>query len=152
MQTGIITATAISLLVLFTPAEALELDPVAEAKRIETGLARLCGLWDWTVHSHTLHHREAKSKIVLPSAESAGVEGPSPAEIRIYGDAVYLRWSYPGGYQEDSLLLNDNKRLEGTFRTSTGAVGAVNGKRLSSCRQTKTEATKPDAAGTEAKP
>ena len=147
-----ITATAISLLMVLTPVQALELDPVAEAKRIESGLARLCGLWDWTVHSHTLHHREAKSKIVLPSAESAGVEGPSPAEIRIYGDAVYLRWSYPGGYQEDSLLLNDNKRLEGTFRTSTGAVGAVNGKRLSSCRQTKTEATKSDEAGTEAKP
>ena len=152
MQTGIITATAISLLILFTSSQALELDPVAEAKRLETGLARLCGVWDWTVHSHTLHHREAKSKIVLPSAESAGVEGPSPAEIRIYGDAVYLRWSYPGGYQEDSLLLNENKRLEGTFRTSTGAVGAVNGKRLSSCQQTKTEATKSDAGGTESKP
>ncbi|HEY3197222.1 MAG TPA: hypothetical protein VGJ57_04345 [Nitrospirales bacterium] len=149
---GIITFTAISLLMLFTPSQGLELDPVAEAKRIETGMARLCGVWDWTVHSHTLHHREAKSKIVLPTAESAGVEGPSPAEIRIYGDAVYLRWSYPGGYQEDSLLLNDNKRLEGTFRTSTGAVGAVNGKRLSSCRQTKTEPTKPEAAPTEAKP
>jgi len=146
------TATAISLLMLFTPSQGLEWDPVAEAKRMEAGFARLCGVWDWTVHSHTMHHREAKSKIVLPSAESAGVEGPSPVEIRIYGDAVYLRWNYPGGYQEDSLLLNDNKRLEGTFRTSTGAVGAVNGKRVSTCRQTKTEAAKPDAAGTETKP
>ena len=152
MHTRLMMAAALGSLLGFAPAEALELDPVAEAKRIETGMARLCGVWDWTVHSHTLHHREAKSKIVLPSAESAGVEGPSPAEIRIYGDAVYLRWSYPGGYQEDSLLLNDNKRLEGTFRTSTGAVGAVNGKRLSSCRQTKTEATKSEEAGTEAKP
>ena len=152
MHTRLLMAATLASLLGFAPAEALELDPVAEAKRIETGLARLCGLWDWTVHSHTLHHREAKSKIVLPSAESVGVEGPSPAEIRIYGDAVYLRWSYPGGYQEDSLLLNDNKRLEGTFRTSTGAVGAVNGKRLSSCRQTKTEATKSEEVGTEAKP
>ena len=152
MHTRLLMAAALGSLLGFAPAEALELDPVAEAKRIETGLARLCGLWDWTVHSHTLHHREAKSKIVLPSAESAGVEGSSPAEIRIYGDAVYLRWSYPGGYQEDSLLLNDNKRLEGTFRTSTGSVGAVNGKRLSWCRQTKTETTKSEAAPTEAKP
>jgi hypothetical protein len=121
------------------PAQALELDAAAEVKRLETGLARLCGTWNWTVHSHTRNHREAKSKIVLPSAESAGVVGPSPEEIRIYGDAVYFRWVFPGGYQEDSMLLTDNKRLEGTFRTSTGEVGAVNGKRVSSCQTSKPE-------------
>ena len=136
-----LTAAVVSILLLST-AQALELDPVAEAQRLEIGLARLCGMWDWTVHSHSMNHREAKTKIVLPSSGSAGVAGPSPDEIRVYGDAVYLRWTYPGGYQEDSLLLNDNKRLEGTFRTSTGAVGAVSGKRLTSCRQTKEEASK----------
>jgi hypothetical protein len=121
-------------LVLFLPvAGAVELDPVAEAKRLETGFARLCGVWEWTVHSHSLNHREAKTKIVLPSSQAAGIEGPSPSEIRIYGDAVYFRWNYSGGIQEDSMLLTDNKRLEGTFRTSSGSVGAVNGKRLSSC-------------------
>lgn len=137
---------------LVSTAGALELDPSVEAKRLEAGLVRLCGVWEWTVHSHTLNHREGKSKIVLPSAESAGVAGPSPSEIRVYGDAVYFRWIYPGGYQEDSMLLIDNKRLEGTFRTSTGAVGAVNGKRLSSCQPTKAEASKSDAAGTEITP
>lgn len=126
---------AVASLWLFLPAaQAVELDAAAEAKRLETGLARLCGVWDWTVHSHTANHRESKAKIVLPSAQAAGIEGPSPTEIRIYGDAVYFRWDFPGGYQEDSMLLAENRRLEGTFRTSAGAVGAVNGKRMSACK------------------
>ncbi|HZC67916.1 MAG TPA: hypothetical protein VE201_04790 [Nitrospirales bacterium] len=127
-------ALLINMMPVLHAAQALELDPVAEAKRLEAGYARLCGVWEWTVHSHTLSHREAKSQVVLPSPEAAGVQGPSPNEIRIYGDAVYLRWDFQGGYQEDSLLLNENRRLEGTFRTSYGAVGAITGKRVSSCQ------------------
>ena len=115
-------------------AQALELDAAAEVKRLEAGLARLCGVWDWTVHSHSRNHREAKSKIVLPSSQAAGIEGPSPTEIRIYGDAVYFRWDFPGGYQEDSMLLTEDRRLEGTFRTSNGSVGAITGKRVSVCQ------------------
>jgi hypothetical protein len=132
--------------------QGIDFDPLVETKRLESGLARLCGVWDWTVHSHTMSHRESKAKIVLPSSDAAGVEGPSPSEIRIYGDAVYFRWVYPGGFQEDSMLLTDNKRLEGTFRTSQGAVGAVNGKRVSVCPQPKKEARTPDAGGAEVKP
>ena len=130
----LVLALLINLMLVLPAAQALELDPVAEAKRLEAGYARLCGVWEWTVHSHTLSHREAKSQIVLPSPEAAGVQGPSPAEIRIYGDAVYLHWEFQGGYQEDSLLLTENRRLEGTFRTSYGAVGAITGKRLSTCK------------------
>jgi len=124
------------LLLFMTPVQAVEFDAAAEAKRLEAGLARLCGVWDWTVHSHTMSHREAKTQIVLPSSEAAGVQGPSPSEIRIYGNAVYFRWDFPGGYQEDSMLLTDNRRLEGTFRTSAGAVGAIDGKRVSGCKPT----------------
>ncbi len=122
-------------------APALELDPVAEAKRLEAGLTRLCGVWEWTVHSHTMSHREAKAKIVLPNAQAAGIEGPFPTEIRVYGDAVYFRWDFPGGFQEDSMLLVENRRLEGTFRTSTGSVGAVNGKRVAACQPKGNEGT-----------
>ena len=134
MRIRIVTVIGASLLLFLPPAQALELDAAAEAKRLEAGFTRLCGVWDWTVHSHTRNHREAKSKIVLPTPAAAGTEGPSPTEIRIYGDAVYFRWDFPGGYQEDSLLLRENRRLEGTFRTSTGAVGAIDGKRVSSCQ------------------
>jgi hypothetical protein len=151
MKTFAFSGMALAILFSCGTALAIELDPAVEAKRLEAGLSRLCGVWEWTVHSHTMNHREAKTKIVLPSSEVAGIEGPSPAEIRIYGDAVYFRWVYPGGIQEDSMLLTDNKKLEGTFRTSTGAMGAVNGKRLSSCQQTKAE-TRPEARQPEAKP
>jgi hypothetical protein len=123
-----------NVLLILPAAQALELDPVAEAKRLEAGFARLCGVWEWTVHSHTRGHREAKTKIVLPSPQMAGVDGPSPSEVRVYGDAVYFRWDYPAGYQEDSMLLSDDRRLEGTFRTSDGSMGAVDGKRLSKCQ------------------
>lgn len=129
-----VVAAVIGVVLFASGAQALELDPVAEAKRLEAGYARLCGVWEWTVHSHTLSHREGKSQIVLPSPEAAGVQGPSPNEIRIYGDAVYLRWEFKGEFQEDSLLLTENRRLEGTFRTSYGAVGAITGKRLSTCK------------------
>ena len=124
----------VSLWLPLAAAEALELDAAAEAKRLETGLVRLCGVWDWTVHSHSRNHREARSKIVLPSSQAAGIEGPAPTEIRMYGDAVYFRWDFPGGYQEDSMLFIEDRRLEGTFRTSAGGVGAINGKRLSLCQ------------------
>ena len=130
----ILIIVVVSLWLPLAAAEAFELDAAVEARRQEAGLARLCGLWDWTVHSHTANHRESKAKIVLPSSQAAGIEGPSPTEIRIYGDAVYFRWDFPGGYQEDSMLFAENRRLEGTFRTSAGAVGAINGKRLSSCQ------------------
>ncbi len=129
-----VVAAVIGVVLFASGAQALDLDPVAEAKRLEAGYARLCGVWEWTVHSHTLSHREGKSQIVLPSPEAAGVQGPSPNEIRIYGDAVYLRWEFKGEFQEDSLLLTENRRLEGTFRTSYGAVGAITGKRLSTCK------------------
>lgn len=138
---------AASFWLSLTAVEALELDAAVEAKRLEAGLARLCGVWDWTVHSHTRNHREARSKIVLPSSQAAGIEGPSPTEIRIYGDAVYFRWDFPGGYQEDSVLFIEDRRLEGTFRTSTGSVGAITGKRVSAC-----QATGAGAPGGESKP
>ena len=129
-----VLSLVINLMLILPAAQALELDPVAEAKRLEAGYVRLCGVWECTVHSHTRGHREAKTQIVLPSPQMAGVDGPSPSEIRVYGDAVYFRWDYPGGYQEDSMLLSDDRRLEGTFRTSDGSRGAVDGKRLSKCQ------------------
>jgi hypothetical protein len=148
MSVRFIIVPLVGLALCVSSAQALEPDAAAEARRLEAGLTRLCGMWDWTVHSHTSNHRESKAKIVLPSSQAAGIDGPSPTEIRIYGDAVYFRWDFPGGYQEDSMLLIEGRRLEGTFRTSTGAVGAINGKRVSAC-----QATGPGApGGAESKP
>src|SRR5438132_13729583 len=105
MHARIALASGAGLLLMLSMAQAVELDPVAEAKRLEAGYARLCGVWEWTVHSHTLSHREGKSQIVLPSPEAAGRHAPAPAAIRIYGAGVDLRGDFQGGYQEDSLLL-----------------------------------------------
>jgi len=128
-----LTIFLISLWLPSAPVLALAVDAATEAQRQQVSLARLCGLWDWTVHSHSRNHREAKSRIVLPSPQATGIDGPAPTDIKIYGDAVYFRWDFPGGYQEDSLLFIEDRRLEGTFRMSNGAVGAINGKKLSSC-------------------
>ena len=109
-----VMAAIIGLALCVIRAEALELNAAVEAGRLEAGMARLCGVWDWTVHSHSANHRESKAKIILPSSQAAGIEGPAPTEIRMYGDAVYFRWDFPGGYQEDSMLFIENRRLEGT--------------------------------------
>jgi len=59
---------------------------------------------------------------------------PQPVKMVVMGDAVYLRWEYPRGYQEDSLLLaQDDRRLEGTFKNSAGDWGAITGKRIAPC-------------------
>src|SRR2546427_10638636 len=101
---GLVLALLANVMLLLPTAQALEVDPVAEAKRLEAGFARLCGVWEWTGHSHTRGHREAKTKIVLPSPQMAGVDGPPPSELRGYGDAVYLRWDFHGGAREDRVL------------------------------------------------
>src|SRR5260370_15825077 len=97
-----VLALVINLMLVLPAAQALELDPVAEAKRLEAGYARLCGVWGWTVHSHTLSPRDGKAQIVLPSPEAAGVPGPSAAERPTYRAAAYLPWVLTGGDPECS--------------------------------------------------
>src|SRR5438093_11621973 len=110
MHARIALASGAGLLLMLSMAQAVELDPVAEAKRLEAGYARLCGVWEWTVHCHTLSHREGKSQIVLPSPEAAGVPGPAPAEIPIHGNAVELAADVAGGHRRASLLLPEKRR------------------------------------------
>jgi hypothetical protein len=108
----------------------------ADIARQRKGLARLCGTWQWTVHNHQ-NHKDHKMAISFPppdpfgSAESTGLR---PKTIVIHGDSVYLRWEFPGGVQEDSLLFAaEGQRLEGTFTNSAGAWGSIAGKRVRAC-------------------
>ncbi len=96
--------------------------------------ARLCGTWQWTIHNHK-NHREQKTVIVLlPPETPAPPDMPQPAKVVVMGDAVYLRWEFQRGYQEDSMLLaKEDQRLEGTFRNSAGDWGAITGKRVAGC-------------------
>src|SRR2546426_8993869 len=91
---GLVLALLANVMLLLPTAQALEVDPVAEAKRLEAGFARLCGVWEWTVHSHTRGHREAKTKIVLPSPQMAGVDGPSPDRKSTRLNSSHLVISY----------------------------------------------------------
>ncbi|MBM4121131.1 MAG: hypothetical protein FJ249_00855 [Nitrospira sp.] len=114
-----------------------------ERLREMKGIERLCGTWHWTVHNHK-NHQEHKlimsfpppaTEAALPDPQaSAGPPGPRPAKTVVLGDGVYLRWEFPGGYQEDSLLFAaEGQRLEGTFVNSAGAWGSITGKRVAPC-------------------
>jgi hypothetical protein len=103
------------------------------------GFARLCGTWQWTVHNHQ-NHQDHKMALSFPShgENAGGPADPRPAKVVVLGDAVYLRWEFPGGYQEDSLLFGgEGQRLEGTFVNSAGAWGSITGKRMTACTREK---------------
>lgn len=97
------------------------------------GLGRLCGSWLWTIHNHQ-NHQDHKSQIVFPPPDAAAPAGSGPSKILIVGDAIYLRWEFRGGFQEDSLLFaGGGQRVEGTFVHSAGAWGSITGKRTAAC-------------------
>jgi hypothetical protein len=101
--------------------------------RERKGLARLCGTWQWTVHNHK-NHQEHKMVLSFLPPDVPSPDGPRPTKIVVLGDAVYLRWEFQGGYQEDSLLFTGgSQRLEGTFTNSAGAWGSITGKRAAAC-------------------
>lgn len=97
------------------------------------GRARLCGTWTWIVHNHQ-NHQDHKMMVTFPPPDLTP-DGPAfPKAIVVLGDSVYLRWEFPGGYQEDSLLLSaKDQRLEGTFVNSSGPYGAITGKKIKRC-------------------
>lgn len=106
--------------------------------KAQKSAARLCGTWQWTIHNHK-NHREHKTTIVLlPPGTPAPPDMPQPARMVVLGDAVYLRWDFQRGYQEDSLLfVKEGRHLEGTFMATTGDWGAITGKRVADCAANK---------------
>ena len=111
----------------------LSLQRWPERKRETIGLARLCGTWQWSIHNHR-HHQESKTTMTFPPPDGPPPPGLRPSKIIVLGDAVYIRWDFQGGFQEESLLLGgEGARLEGTFLNSTGAWGSITGKRIATC-------------------
>lgn len=97
------------------------------------GRARLCGTWLWIVHNHQ-NHQDHKMVVTFPPPGEAPDDLPLPERIVVLGDTVYLRWEFPGGYQEDSLLFSaKDQRLEGTFSNSQGPHGSITGRRTAPC-------------------
>jgi hypothetical protein len=105
-----------------------------QQEQTKSAAARLCGTWQWLVHNHQ-NHGDHKMTITFSSLEQSSPSQPKPTIIAIQGDTVYLKWTFPQGFQEDSLLLsNHDTHLEGTFKNSLGPHGSISGKRLSSCQ------------------
>ena len=97
-------------------------------------MRRLCGTWKWIIHNHQNHGDHKTSMTFIPPGQSTPSQ-VQPSTILIHGDTVYLKWIFPQGTQEDSLLLsNHDTRLEGTFTNSLGPHGSISGQRLSPCQ------------------
>ena len=135
---------ALALTLFHVPAEAGAVDapppdPINEDQlKARQSAMRLCGTWEWTIHNHKNHQENKTAVVLLPSGAQAPPNMPQPAKMVVLGDAVYLRWEFPGGYQEDSMLLaKEDRRLEGTFKNSAGDWGAITAKRVSVCTVTK---------------
>jgi hypothetical protein len=97
-------------------------------------MERLCGTWKWIIHNHQ-NHGDHKTTMTFSAPGQSTPSQVQPSTILIHGDTVYLKWTFPQGIQEDSLLLsNRDTRLEGTFTNSLGPHGSISGQRLSPCQ------------------
>ena len=112
-------------------------DPISEDQlKAQKSAARLCGTWQWTIHNHRTHQEQKAVIVLLPPGTPAPPDMPQPAKMVVLGDAVYLRWDFQRGYQEDSLLfVKEGRHLEGTFMNTAGDWGAITGKRVAACAQ-----------------
>lgn len=93
-------------------------------------LMRLCGTWQWIIHNHQNH----KTTMLFPPPDQYDRLDPQPSTIQIQGNTVYIRWEFPRGYQEDSLLLSAHDRtIEGTFFNTAGPHGSITGRKVKAC-------------------
>ncbi|HEY4580204.1 MAG TPA: hypothetical protein VIG89_04145, partial [Candidatus Acidoferrales bacterium] len=105
-----------------------------EQLKAQKAVARLCGTWLWTIHNHKNHQEQKITIVLLPPETPVPPDMPQPAKMVVLGDAVYLRWDFQRGYQEDSLLfVKEGRHLEGTFMNTAGDWGAITGKRVAPC-------------------
>lgn len=101
--------------------------------RERRGLARLCGVWQWTIHNHQ-NHNEQKFVMTFPPPGAGNRSPNGPTEIVVLGENVYLRWETDGRVQEDSLqFMKEGQRLEGTFVNNLGGWGSIAAKRSGAC-------------------
>ncbi|WNM63723.1 hypothetical protein [Candidatus Nitrospira neomarina] len=105
-----------------------------QQEQTNSASTRLCGTWRWIVHNHQ-NHGDRKMTVTFSPPDQSSPSQIAPSAIEIHGDTVYLKWTFPQGVQEDSLLLSNNdSHLEGTFKNSLGPYGSISGKRLSTCQ------------------
>ena len=135
-------ALVLSLALATAQADAADPSPsdsvLDDQLKAQKSAERLCGTWQWTIHNHKNHQEHKTVIVLLPPGTPAPPDMPQPAKMVVMGDAVYLRWEFQQGYQEDSMLLGkDDRRLEGTFTNRAGDWGAITGKRIAGCATNK---------------
>tara|TARA_B100000315_G_C14586297_1_gene593201 strand:- start:2737 stop:3201 length:465 start_codon:yes stop_codon:yes gene_type:complete len=114
--------------------EAVQITPEVD------GAEKICGVWEMHVHN-MLNHKEYQYMLHVPSfldtaAGPITSTGAVPSKLIVNGQTVYIRWDFPGGYSEDSLLLRRERRaMDGTFTNFAGARGSVSGKLIRPCAQ-----------------
>ncbi|MBQ27187.1 MAG: hypothetical protein CMH81_03475 [Nitrospiraceae bacterium] len=101
------------------------------------GVEKICGVWEMHIHN-MLNHQEYQYMLHVPPSPDAGVPFTSqhvvPSQLLVNGQTVYIRWDFPEGFSEDSLLLRrGGKAMDGTFMNFAGARGAVSGKLIRPC-------------------
>jgi hypothetical protein len=75
--------------------------------------------------------------MVFPPPPPPTATSPRLSRMVVQGDTIYLRWDFPGGTQEESLLFGgEGQRVEGTFVNSAGAWGSITGKKAGPCKTT----------------
>lgn len=96
------------------------------------GLEKICGVWEMHVHN-MLNHKEYQYVLQVPPNPNAG---PVPSKLIVNGNTVYIRWDFPGGFSEESMLLRRTGGvMDGTFTNFAGARGGVSGKLVRPCVQ-----------------
>src|SRR2546428_13927535 len=82
MRMQFVIAAAMGIVLCATHAQALELDPVAEAKRLAAGYAPLCRVSERSKNTHSPGQRGRDKTTIPPSPPVAGAAGPSPTDNR----------------------------------------------------------------------
>ncbi len=127
---SIITVSIVGTILLFSPHVEADTEGVVQITTEFHGLEKICGVWEMDVHN-MLNHKEYKYVLQVPPNPDAG---PVPSKLIVNGQTVYIRWDFPGGFSEESMLLRRTGGvMEGTFTNFAGARGGVSGKLVRPC-------------------
>lgn len=127
---GVIGLSIVGCILVFPLSVGAEENGEAQITPEVHGLEKICGVWEMTVHN-MLNHKEHQYMLQVPLPPEASIV---PSKFIVNGHTVYIRWDFPGGFQEDSMLLRRNRKvMEGTFTNFAGARGGISGKLIRPC-------------------
>ena len=133
---GIIGMSIVGWMFLFPPNVGADEQDMKQVTIEVHGLDKICGIWEMKVHN-MLNHKEYEYMLHVPPSPGAQAV---PSKLLVNGQTVYIRWDFPGGFSEDSLLLRrGGGAMEGSFTNFAGAYGGVSGKLIRPCTSDQTD-------------